>query len=372
MCANSLLAAVTLAAQAHVNVELPIGRGETKPVSLYFITIGQSGERKSATNSQVMSSIKAREKELNLMLKAEVAAHEDELEVWQAERTKILRNKEADNAKKRAQLAAVGPKPKPPLKPILLLEEPTIEGLAKLLLVGQPSIGVFSPEGGEFVGGHAMKDDAKLRSAAGLSKLWDGEVWKRVRATDGAHTIAHKRVSLHLMLQPAIGDALISDAVLRDQGLVSRLLVTFPHTSMGTRLHRTPSDGAIKAVAAFNDLMAERIARRFSLQSKSQNDLAPRVLKFSTDAIKSWYAFGDKIEKNLGPDGELELISGFAGKNSPPDAVKRDCPLRVSSKRRHRSRGASAQLPRTDVSVDRRDVCDGPEAAIPTSSSANR
>ena len=263
---------------------------------------------------QVMSSIKAREKELNLMLKAEVAAHEDELEVWQAERTKILRNKEADNAKKRAQLAAVGPKPKPPLKPILLLEEPTIEGLAKLLLVGQPSIGVFSPEGGEFVGGHAMKDDAKLRSAAGLSKLWDGEVWKRVRATDGAHTIAHKRVSLHLMLQPAIGDALISDAMLRDQGLVSRLLVTFPHTSMGTRLHRTPSDGAIKAVAAFNDLMAERIARRFSLQSKSQNDLAPRVLKFSTDAIKSWYAFGDKIEKNLGPDGELELISGFAGK----------------------------------------------------------
>ena len=37
-----------------------------------------------------------------------------------------------------------------------------------------------------------MKDDAKLRSAAGLSKLWDGEPWKRVRATDGAQSIANK------------------------------------------------------------------------------------------------------------------------------------------------------------------------------------
>jgi putative DNA primase/helicase len=61
LCSNSVLAAVTLAAQPHVNVELPIGRGEIKPVSLYFITIGQSGERKSATDSQMMSSIKARE-----------------------------------------------------------------------------------------------------------------------------------------------------------------------------------------------------------------------------------------------------------------------------------------------------------------------
>ena len=194
------------------------------------------------------------------------------------------------------------------------MEEPTIEGLAKLLLTGQPSVGVFSAEGGEFVGGHAMKDDAKLRSAAGLSKLWDGEAWKRVRAGDGAHTIANKRVSLHLMLQPGVGNVLMSDAVLRDQGLVSRLLMTFPHTSMGTRMHREPPADAIKTVADFTDLMAERIARPYPLQPKSQNDLAPRVLRFSAEARGSWHAFGDRVEKKLAPGGELEPISGFAAK----------------------------------------------------------
>ena len=266
MCANSVLAAATLAAQPHVNIELPIGRGDIKPVSLYFITVGKSGERKSATNSQVMSSIKAREQDLNLKYKAALSAHEDELEVWQAERKKIL--KESDKATRLAQLAALGPKPKEPLRPIILLEEPTIEGLAKLLLTGQPSVGIFSAEGGEFVGGHAMKDDAKLRSAAGLSKLWDGEAWKRVRAGDGAHTIANKRVSLHLMLQPGVGDVLMSDAVLRDQGLVARLLMTSPQTSMGTRMHREPPADAIKTLADFTVLMAERIARPLPTATK--------------------------------------------------------------------------------------------------------
>jgi hypothetical protein len=119
--------------------------------------IKESGERKSATDSQVMSSIKAREKELNLEFKAELCAYEDELEVWQAERNTLVRDRDADKATKRARLAVLGPKPKGPLHPIILLEEPTIEGLAKLLLTGQPSVGVFSAEGGEFVGGHAMK-----------------------------------------------------------------------------------------------------------------------------------------------------------------------------------------------------------------------
>ena len=45
MCAASVMATVTLAAQAHVNVELPIGDGVLRPVSEFFLTVGRSGER---------------------------------------------------------------------------------------------------------------------------------------------------------------------------------------------------------------------------------------------------------------------------------------------------------------------------------------
>ncbi len=277
------------------------------------MTVGRSGERKSATDEQAMKTIKARERSLDLARAKQLSAHLDELEIWTEERKKICQKK-ADRASKHADLAALGPKPKPPLLPIILMEEPTIEGLAKLLMDGQPSVGVFSTEGGEFISGHAMKDDAKLRSAAALSKLWDGETWKRVRSGDGSNTIANKRLSIHFMLQPGVAVELMSDPVLGDQGLLSRILVTFPESTMGTRFHREPSHNAQEVISKFNEVMAERAARPFPLHEKSQNELAPRLLRFSCDARKTWLAFVDEVEGLLGRGSVLEPISGFAAK----------------------------------------------------------
>jgi hypothetical protein len=80
----------------------------------------------------------------------------------------------------KAALDALGPAPAPPLEPLMTCPEPTFEGLRKLFAVGQPSLGIFAAEGGQFVGGHGMTDDAKLRTAAGLSKLWDDGETRRV------------------------------------------------------------------------------------------------------------------------------------------------------------------------------------------------
>src|SRR5262249_18628463 len=44
ICAQSVLAAATLAAQAHADVVLPTG--QAKPLSCYFVTVAASGERK--------------------------------------------------------------------------------------------------------------------------------------------------------------------------------------------------------------------------------------------------------------------------------------------------------------------------------------
>jgi hypothetical protein len=60
-------------------------------------------------------------------------------------------------------------------------QEPTFEGLCRGLEHGQPSIGIFAAEGGQFIAGHAMGAENKLKTAAGLSSVWDGETIKRVR-----------------------------------------------------------------------------------------------------------------------------------------------------------------------------------------------
>jgi hypothetical protein len=60
-----------------------------------------------------------------------------------------------------------------------------MEGLVKLFVVGRPSLGLFSDEGGQFISGHGMKADggAKVRTAASLSDIWNGRPLKRVRST---------------------------------------------------------------------------------------------------------------------------------------------------------------------------------------------
>jgi hypothetical protein len=313
MCANSVLATVTLAAQGQINVELPIGAGSTRPVSGFFITVGRSGERKSASDQQIGKALKSREAELRQIHDAEMKIWRNEHDAWEAARKAILAGKQ-DKVAKEVDLRALGDEPEKPLAPIIIMEEPTVEGLAKLLMAGQPSVGVFSTEGGQFVGGHAMSDDAKLRSAAALSRLWDGDPWKRVRSGDGAHIIADKRLAMHLMVQPDAAAQLVNDPVLRDQGLVSRMLVTFPETTMGTRLHHDPAPVSMIELARFSARMTTALALPYPLRQKSRNDLAPRTVRLSVEARAGWIAFADHVERMIGPGGQLEPISGFAAK----------------------------------------------------------
>lgn len=225
-----------------------------------------------------------------------------------------MKQSKVDRTSREADLRALGDEPLPPLAPIMTMAEPTIEGLAKLLLTGQPSVGLFSAEGGQFVGGHAMSDDAKLRSAAALSHLWDGEPWKRVRSLDGAHTIANRRLAMHLMVQPDVAAQLVNDPVLRDQGLVSRMLVIYPVTTMGTRLYREPSAEALVTVASFTARMSAALSLSMPLLAGTRNELAPRMLRLAHKARGVWIEFSDHVEKMLAPGKQLEPISGFAAK----------------------------------------------------------
>src|SRR5881275_2161246 len=61
ICGQSALAAAALAGQGHADVVLPIGPGQSRPLSLYLVSIAASGERKSACDSEAMWPIRRRE-----------------------------------------------------------------------------------------------------------------------------------------------------------------------------------------------------------------------------------------------------------------------------------------------------------------------
>ena len=147
---------------------------------------------------------------------------------------------------------------------MLTCPEPTYEGLVKNLVSGQPSVGIFSAEGGQFIGGHGITDEAKLRTVSGLSCLWDGETIKRVRGADGVTILPGRRVEDTLMAQPDVAAVVLGDPLLADQGLLSRCLVTAPESNAGSRLWREPatdSDEAIKRYGACILNILERPSR---------------------------------------------------------------------------------------------------------------
>ena len=56
MAAQSVLAAAALAAQAHCDVRLPFG--QQRPLSLFFVTVAASGDRKSSADNEALRPIR--------------------------------------------------------------------------------------------------------------------------------------------------------------------------------------------------------------------------------------------------------------------------------------------------------------------------
>ena len=312
MCGQSVLAATTLAVQGHADVELPTG--QWRPLTCYFLTIAATGERKTATDSEALRPVQIREAALRDAHDARRQDFENSKLAWDKARDAAIKAAKGDRALIKAKLDLLGPPPVPPPPPLLTCTEPTWEGVTKLLADGWPSLGIFTSEGGQFIGGHGMSDDAKLRTAAGLSCTWDGEPIKRVRAADGVAVLPGRRLAMHLMAQPDVAAVMLNDPLLGGQGLLSRILVTAPGMSSGTRLWREPSSNTSSALKEYGDHLLSILRRPLPLVAGSRNTLEPRRLKLSSEARRLWVAFYDHVEGRVGTGGELEPIRGLANK----------------------------------------------------------
>jgi len=313
ICGQSELAAANLAVQAHANVVLPTGGGLEKPVSCNFVTVAASGERKSGSDTEATAPIRKYEQSLREKYEADWPAYKNDKSAWDKARDAATRGAK-DRATIKKALDAIGPEPKAPLTPMLTFSDPTFEGLCKLFAVGQPSLGLFAAEGGQFIGGYGMSQENKLRTAAGLSDLWDGGVIRRVRSGDGNLVLPSCRFCMHVMAQPGVAGMLFGDDVLLDQGLLSRMLVTAPDTAAGTRLHRDEQPETDRNLRVYFARLLTILEMPLPLMPGKPNELAPRKLPLSNEAKRAWIGFSNHVEMAIAPDGVLAPIAGLANK----------------------------------------------------------
>jgi len=337
LAAQSVLSAAALSVQPFVDIKLPTT--EVRPTCLFMTTVAGSGDRKSSADGFALQAVRAVEADLWRQYRATKQDHENELAAFKAAATKA---KSAKGDVKEA-LDNLGAEPAPPPMPIILATEGTIEGLQKLFIDSRPSMGLFSDEGGVWLGGYGMNDDNRLKTAAALSEFWDGKPIKRVRAGEGLTLIMGRRLSFHMMVQPEIAQKLLGDGELRGQGLLSRLLVTAPTSLAGSRFYRDLQPDTEANLQAFYDRVYRIMSRALPMDPETR-ELQPTVVEMEKRAAAMWWAFADHVESKIGPGGEWDAIRGVIGK-LPEQAARLATVVAVFEK----GREAVAELSAADL-----------------------
>lgn len=314
ICGSSVLAAAHLAAQAHADVSVD---GRTYPLSGFFISVSESGARKTAVDTAVLREVRRYEKSLHdsyakTLQTTEFRATSRRTATARATLDQALHPQAVGNSTETQQPTSN----LPPLLPMILSEEPTFEGLVKSLTYGYPSQGLFSDEGGRFLGGYALNSDNMTATLAGLSKLWDAKPLDRVRAGDGALKLYGRRLSFHLLIQPEIVRSLMSNRLAQDQGFLSRCLVTIPPSTIGNRMYRSIDVSTLPSVERFQHCIRNLLSRDLPVEDRNdparRSQLSPRVLTLSSETKEIYVSFHDHVERAMLAD--FRELRAFANK----------------------------------------------------------
>lgn len=319
VCGASVLAAASLAAQALANVEID---GRTCPLSLWMLTVAESGERKSAVDAEAMRAARDHEKELAKSHEAEQATHAAELAEWEARCADAkAKAKKAQGAGLADALRSIGRAPPAPLVPRVTVADFTAEGLAKLLVAGLPTVGAFTDEAALVFGGHGMSKETVTRTAGTLCKLWDSGTLDRVRALDGATKLHGRRLALHLLAQPVIAERALSDDVLSGQGFLARCLLAWPESTAGTRPYKAESLRDDAALGRMAYRLGELHREPLPLAEGERQELQPRRLRLSVEAKAAWVQLHDAVEAGMRPGGQFATAKPW-GSKTPEQALR--------------------------------------------------
>jgi len=222
MTAQCVIVAMSHIAQAHVNAPHPFSpHGE--PCSLYLLTEGQSGSRKSTSRNMADKAIIQHERK-------QYEQYRRDLEQWKSGQASL-------NKKDKESYCAENP---PPHDPSTLYSDITLESIAGLYVDGiLNNASIASDEAGQFFGGYTMKGDTRIQAIGGYAKLFDDGFVERTRSKsnlNGSGRAYDVRLTFNLQGQHEVLSEALKDPVLRGQGFLPRFILTIPENLAGTRL----------------------------------------------------------------------------------------------------------------------------------------
>ena len=306
MAAQCVIGAMSHIAQAKVNAPHPFNpQGE--PCSLFLLTEGQSGSRKSTSRNLADQAI------INYERK-QYEAYWKELEQWKSGQAGLSK-------KDREAYCAENP---PPNDPSTIYSDVTLESIAGLYIDGiLNNASISSDEAGQFFGGHSMKADTRNQALGGYAKLFDDGFVERTRSKsnlNGSGRAYDVRLTFNLQGQHEVLAEALKNPVLRGQGFLPRFILTIPENLAGTRLQ----DAVYRNKIAGTDhrLVAYWTRCEYLLddcpQVKAEHELSNGryVLPMNDEARGIDQEFYNMFESLQGKGKRYEYLQAFASRAS--------------------------------------------------------
>ena len=306
MTAQCVIGAMSHIAQAHVNAPHPFN-ANGEPCSLYLLTEGQSGSRKSTSRNMADKAIIQHERK-------QYELYRRSLEQWKSGQASL-------NKKDRETYSAENP---PPHDPSTLYSDITLESIAGLYVDGiLNNASIASDEAAQFFGGHTMKGDTRNQALGGYAKLFDDGFVERTRSKsnlNGSGRAYDVRLTFNLQGQHEVLSEALKDPVLRGQGFLPRFILTVPENLAGTRLQ----DAIYQSKNANTDhrLIAYWTRCEYLLddcprpQAEHELNNGRYVIPMNEDARQIDLAFYNMFEELQGKGKRYEYLQAFASRAS--------------------------------------------------------
>lgn len=310
-----LLSTAATLCQRSVDVVLPFAGGTARPLSLFTMFIGESGERRSAVDGLISAPIYEHDERATKIHVEAMRAYRTQHEVWSVAKRQILKrlrkSTEAGLPIAHLELELAMHYDVEPVRPRLrrmIRQDMTATAIYEALAGDRESISFVTDEG------QMMLDSASMRSLGLINKLYDGPRTLPLDRANHTNLAVHNpRVSINIMTHPAVIQKFVQKKgdIAHGSGTFARFLVAMPPSEKGNRKLSgvTP---AIDGLKQFHDRARELLEEHDEVRGSGRPSRPP--LEFDEHAIALWRKAANDVESELGPGGACAEIGDVASK----------------------------------------------------------
>lgn len=291
--APAALAVVSFATQALADVDSIHTPGKSFPLSNLFLILARSGDAKSSQFGLLMKGVEAWQEKQLAIFDADQREYAVAKTIWDRDHQKAEKAGEADTL-----LRLKANPPRRPADPRNILSKATTNGVYATLEKGWPSMGMFTSEGGSFLGGHSLRaENSPAEFASMMTLLWDGAPIDR---TTGEVTmrLRGRRMAGLIMVQPEVASDFLNSPILKTQGLHARFLVASPPPYVPPladfvgEAEAERKAGLVRRIAPFNARIEELLSHPLRTFGQDGRELRPVTVGFSRPALihlQDWF-----------------------------------------------------------------------------------